>query len=110
MQSEIYDFSSLDFLHIRIETTKPFVNTFLSVDITEFDPDNVRIPGSCDLFKLQSMILFFPNDPSRCNEGGHYTCVKRGKTSWLHISDRRCEHVVFDKTLKNVYMLFLEKI
>ena len=109
VQKEFFNFESLNFLLIRIETCHPTKKTFLDVEILEFDPDHITIPGSKCIFKLMSVVLFFPYKESKCDNGGHYICIRRCKSGWLSISDSAARIVNFDKKLKNAYILFLVK-
>ena len=59
VQKEFFNFESLNFLLIRIETCHSTKKTFLDVEILEFDPDHITIPGSKCIFKLMSVVLFF---------------------------------------------------
>ena len=110
MQREHYDFDNLNALIIRIETCHQTEHKLLDQNIFGFDPDNVRIPGNENIFRLVSFINFYPSNPAFCDKGGHYVCIRRGKLGWIYISDMDSKPFLFDNTLKNAYILFLLKI
>jgi hypothetical protein len=72
--------------------------------ISNFDPNNVIIPRTTVHYRLQSAILFYPDQL-------HYTCIIRKNNIWIEISDTRSNLLEqFDVQLRHVYVLYLEKI
>ncbi len=102
-------FSFSDYLIIRIEIS--YQNVKIEGDITNFDPDQVKIPGSESEFIVKAAILFYPADINKTNAGGHYIACRRYSKQWAYIDDNNLIiKDCFVTHLRDVYILFLEKI
>jgi len=86
-------------------------NNYKPLNITEFNPLRVNIPGINTLlnYKVKSIIC---RTGETCN-AGHYLNWQpnQNNTKWLRISDESCKaYCSLIKNIQNAYLLFLEKI
>jgi hypothetical protein len=83
------------------------LQSIVNVKLTEYDQDALLIPNINNLkYKIISAIMYNGN-----GRRGHYVVWKRVDGGWLLISDSYAQffpHLI--PNLKNVYLLFLEKI
>jgi protein-arginine kinase activator protein McsA len=98
-----------DYLIIRIEIS--YRNKQILGDILNFDPDHVKIEGSENEFFVKAAILFYPANINQTDKGGHYIACRRFNRKWAYINDNNVTFSdYFVSHLRNVYILFLEKI
>lgn len=95
----LYDFDSTEFLliHIPFLTASGILSNSL---ITNFNLNEVRVPGSENLFTVRTAIEY---------QSHHYTCYRRHFHEWINISDEFCFYENIKDGLQNIFLLFLEK-
>ena len=94
-------------LRLNLSLGETDINTRVNMKIKNFDPNQVKIPGIIENFKLKSIIVH----EQWSARVGHYTCIVRNeKGGWLNISDSSCTSVKqLDKNMKNYFILLIEK-
>ena len=97
-----------EYLLIRIPVE--YKNHRLNSKITNFVPDNIKIPNIPATFNLISAICHLNNNKTVAQIGGHFVCYTRtNDQTWLKISDTYAELKSLPKNLENVYMLLFKK-
>jgi hypothetical protein len=98
-------------IRINLSTTENNINVRHEMKITDFNPDNIKIPGIAKRFVLKSAIIHEPMMDPKHLTAGHYKCLVRNETSWFAISDNIGNRLNnFNENLKDVFVLLLELV
>ena len=110
-ETVFYEFSF--YLIIKIDLICPINETFCNIGIANFNPDLVCIPNNNEKFRVMSAVLYYPTDPNNPRSGGQYSIVIRSNCDkkWVFLTEgcvSEQKHLTID--MKNIYILFLQKI
>ena len=100
------------FLIIRINLAEIEHNAIrLKTKITNFECQNINIPGAEDTFKVKIAVQHIAFNENNNYGGGHYVAwINLNVNKWMMISDTVCTlHSTLPNHLEDIYYLVLEK-
>jgi hypothetical protein len=100
-------FTQFIFIRLNLSVDANNTNVRYNMKIKNFNPDEIKIPGMNEDFKLKSLIVHEQWSKALV----HYTCIVRNNETWLNISDSDCSPLnKLNENMENYFLLLVEKI